>query len=112
MGQCDLYVQWCSDAVRYHDEDEPVRGGGDTAVEHEVAEPVPEHHLSSDLEVAVPPCWSFGGALAEEEVRPGADVEVEAAEEEDGVVEPMLMRDGEARKGVEVHDLIVVGTSE
>ena len=70
--------------MRYHDEDEPVPGGRYAKVEDLIAEPVPEHHLASDLEVAVPPSRTFGGGLAEEEVLPGADVEVEAAEEEDG----------------------------
>ena len=112
MGEGDLDVQGGGDAVGYEDVEDSGVDGGDAAVEEEVAEPVPEHDLAGDLEVAVPPGGAFGRGLAEEEVFPGADVEVEAAEEEDGVVEPVLVGDGEAGEGVEVHDFVVVGASE
>ena len=50
------------DAVGDHDEDEAVVGGGDGAVDEEVAEPVPECELAGDFEVAVPPGGAFAGA--------------------------------------------------
>lgn len=108
MAKCDLYMERSSDAVRYHYKHKPVPRCRNAEVEDLVAKPVPEGHLPEDLEVAVPPCWSLGGCLAEEKVLPGADVEVEATQEEDRVVEPVLMGDCEAGEGVEVHDFVVV----
>ena len=98
--------------MRYKHEDKSIPGSRDAAVDDLVAEPVPERHLSSDLEVAVPPCGSLGGGLAEEEIFPGADVEVEPTEEEDGVVQTMLVGNCKAGEGVEMHYLVVVGTSQ
>ncbi len=105
-------MQGGCDAVGYHDEHKPIPGGRYAAVEDEVAKPVPEDHLARDFEVAVPPSWTFGGGLPEEKVLPGANVKVETPKEENGVVQPMLMRNRKARKGIEMHYLIVVSRSQ
>ena len=56
----------------------------------------------------MPPRGAVAGRFVGEEVRPREDVEVEAAEEEKGVVEVILVFDGYASEGVEVHDSIIV----
>lgn len=84
VGEGDLDVEGCGDHVGGEDEGETAGEGGDGAVEDAVAEPGPEEGLAGEFEVAVPPCGSASGGLAEEEVFPGEAVEVEAAEGEEG----------------------------
>jgi len=91
-----------------HDKDKAVEIGRDGAVHDAIAEPGPEEDLAEKLEVAVPPCRATARGLTREEVRPGKDVEVEAAQGDDWVVEVGLVFDGEASDGVEGHDAIIV----
>jgi len=110
VAEGDLHVERGGDHVRDEDEGEAGGPGGDAQVERLVAEPVPEEQVAGDLEVAVPPggafAWRLGGA---EEVGPAEDVEVEAAEGEDRVVQPVLVADGPLGDGVEGHEAVVVG---
>lgn len=57
-------------------------------------------------------CWAFGGDVLAEEVRPGEAVEVEAAEEHEGVVGVGLEGDEEGGEGVVGHDVFVEGGAE
>ena len=95
-----------------HDEHEAVPRRRDGAVDGEVAEPGPEDDLAEEFEVAVPPRGSSFGGLAEQEVFPGEAVEVEAAEGEERVVQPVLPGDGPSGDEVEVHYAVVVGRAE
>ena len=55
------------------------------------------------------PCRrSFAGGLAKEQIFPGQAVEVEAAERQDRIVQPVLLRNGPPRHRVKGHDAVVV----
>lgn len=108
VGEGDLDVHGHGYHVAEQNEGDAGAGCGDGLVDCEVAEPGPEEELAGDFEVAVPPCWAFARALAEEDVLPAEDVEVEAAEAEDGVVEVMLVWEDEFCEWVVSHDAVVV----
>lgn len=112
VGQCDLHVQRGGDHVGDQDEKDPVAPVGDGAVDHAVAEPDPEKGLAGEFEPAVPPGWAFLGGLAQEKVLPAEAVKVEAAEEEDWVVEVVLVFQQELGSCVELHDALVVGAAQ
>lgn len=59
----------------------------------------------------MPPGGALVRALAENQVSPAEAVEVELAESQNGVVETVLDRDGDASEEVVSHDAIVVGGS-
>lgn len=91
VGEGDLHVQRSSDHVGDQDEEDPVPPVRDGAVEHGVAKPCPEEDLPHKLEPAVPPGWPLLGSLAQEKVLPAESVKVEAAEEENWVVQIVLV---------------------
>ena len=109
VGEGDLDVHGHGNGVAEEDEEDAGAGGGDGFVDGQVAEPVPEEELAGHLEVAVPPRGALAGALPEEDVLPAQEVEVEAAEGEDGVVEVVLVLEQEFREAVVGHDAVVVG---
>ena len=59
----------------------------------------------------MPPRGTPFGAEAEQQVFPAQAVEVEAAEGEDGVVEVVLIADGEFGEEIVGHDAVVVGAT-
>ena len=108
VGEGDLDVHGHCDGVADEEEERALRGGRDGLVKCEVPEPVPEEDLPDHLEVAVPPCGALSRALAEEDVLPAQDVEVEAAEGQNGVIEVVLVLQHEGRDRVVGHDAVVV----
>ena len=60
----------------------------------------------------MPPRGALIGTEAEQKVFPAEAVEVEAAEGEDGIVEVLLIADGEFGEEVVGHDAVVVGAAE
>lgn len=65
----------------------PVRDG---FVHHEISKPVPEKHLTSELNPTMPGRDALLGATAREEKLPGQDIEVEPTKREKGIVCPSL----------------------
>ena len=112
VGEGDLDVHGRRDHVADHDEGEARPSGRNGFVDREVAEPVPEKELAGDLEVAVPPRRPLSRSLAQEDVLPAQDVEVEAAEGEERVVQPVLVLENEFRESVVRHDAVVVCASQ
>ncbi|KAI7288067.1 fatty acid desaturase [Hortaea werneckii] len=112
VAERDLHVHRHGDHVADHDEAEAAPARGDALVYGQVRVPVPEEELAGDLEVAVPPGWTLPGPLQAEDVRPGEDVEIEAAEGEERVVHEVLVFKHELGDGVVRHDAVVVGALE
>lgn len=108
MGECDLYVHGHRNGVGDEKVSESLAESGDGAVEDSVAEPCPEEELTGHFKVAVPPGGSLSRSLAEEDVLPREDVEIEAAEGEDRVVEVVLILESFLSEGVQSHLPIIV----
>lgn len=104
----NLHMEWCGDHVGYQDKGNSIPPAGDAEVDHTVAEPGPEEDLTGKLEPAVPPAGAVAGSAADDDVFPAEEVEIETAEEDNGVVEVVLVLDCDLSHGVVCHDPVVV----
>mmetsp|Transcript_28149 Transcript_28149/g.89975 ORF Transcript_28149/g.89975 Transcript_28149/m.89975 type:complete len:534 (+) Transcript_28149:217-1818(+) len=106
VAQADLHVQQPGDDVA-HEREAELRGrrrAGHGRDERDV--PRQEEHVRHHLVVAV------GHLVLGEEADPALHVEVEARQRHDGVVEPVLVRQQHARRGVEGDVALLVAGEE
>lgn len=112
VTQRDLNMEGRGDHVADEDEGDAAADARNGSVDDPVAEPGPESDVAGDFEPAVPPRRTLSRAETEDQVFPAETVEIEAAEGHDGVIEVVLVADGEFGKGVVCHDAIVIGAAE
>ena len=112
MRQGDLDMQWSSDHVRDHDEDEAFPRGRYRAVDHAVSKPCPEEDHAGDLNPALPPCRTLLWSKAKKQILPRQTVEIEAAHGQYRIVQIVLILDGPSSDKVEIHDSIIVCAAE
>lgn len=95
-----------------HDKNEPVPSSRNRAIDDPVPVPCPEENLTPEFEVEVPPRRALFGCLTQKQIFPGQTVEVETAQHQDRVVQPVLHGDGDFGHSVEFHDAVVVSRSQ
>ena len=83
--------------------------GGDGPVHDRVTEPGPENKLPGQLEPSMPPGDALTWPKTTDQVIPTEEVEVEASEGENGVIEIGLVLDDELGHVVVRQDAVVVG---
>ena len=108
VRKCDLHMHRHCDHVAEQHECDARTSSGNRFVDGEIAEPGPEEQLASDLQVTMPPRGAFARSLTQKDVLPGEDVEIEATEAQNRIVEVVLVREHEFREWVVSHDAVII----
>jgi len=112
VGEGDLDVQEHGDAVGYEDESYSRGPGREGEPDEAVAEEEPVGEHCEDFDWARPACGAKVGGAGGDEMAPGEEVEIEAGDGHDGVVDVCLVGDEDVAGGVPDEGEVVVGADD